>query len=357
MWLMPLAGLSNALAVFAYVHFGHGYDFGMFYQDGMAWNTGAPLYQYPNLNPPLLTVTVFGPLARLPFDLAQGAWLVASLCSVIASFRLIGGELRFKGADMLDTVVLFLVCHGTFLQLWQGQIIWLLLYPVTRAWISFRQSRYVAAGLWLGPAIAVKPSLLLTAIVLAPSVWIVAGMASAALTGLGVLWTGWSPWSAWLETGVSVDWVSQHLNASLWGLATRLELGVARGSGLEHLSTATTVAVLAIGGWCAWRVVQTRGADQRFAGALLWHVLASPLGWITYLPLAVGPAAASWPGSRLAATAFALVCLPLGFASTQVDWPTALVRTAGLIYPVAVLCGWYAFSQAPTPMRAKIPNP
>ena len=56
------------------------------------------------------------------------------------------------------------------------------------------------AGAWLAPAIAVKPILALTPLVLGFPILVTAGALSAALTLIGMAVTGPQPWHDWLAT-------------------------------------------------------------------------------------------------------------------------------------------------------------
>ena len=91
-WLVPVmvfAAAMTALALYAFLHFGHRYDFMIFFQDGRAWNRGEPLYKYENMNPPTLTIAVFAPLARLGFNGARAVWLAVGGLSILLSMRAI----------------------------------------------------------------------------------------------------------------------------------------------------------------------------------------------------------------------------------------------------------------------------
>ena len=348
-WLIPamvFAAATTALALYAFLHFGHRYDFMIFFQDGRAWNQGEPLYKYENMNPPTLTIAIFAPLARLGFNLARAVWLAVGGLGILLSMRAIIREAGLSHHRAIAMIVLFLATHGTYVAITQGQVTFWLLWPVTRAWIAVRHGRHAIGGLWLGPVIAIKPTIALTALLLPWPVWVVAGALSAAITGLGILAAGWGPWAQWLEAGADVDWITQHLNASLWSLAARWEIGQALHVRLRDLSMPVILLVVAVGLLLGWRARRTKDIDRRFTLALLWHALMSPLGWIYYLPLAVGPAAATWRSNRWAIAAFLLSFVPLGFVSVHVAWSAPIVRTMGSIYPAAILCAWVAWSRS-----------
>lgn len=180
----------------------------------------------------------------------------------------------------------------------QGQITWLLLYPFTQAWIALRQGRELAAGLWLAPVIVAKPIVALVALLLPWPVWTTAGIASALLTAVGIAWTGWETLQGWLQALDSVRWITYPANASLWGFVLRIQTGAQLAGGMNNIRELpwwVLGPVIMIGVSVAVMALRARTVDQRMALAFLTMLLMSPLGWIYYAPMAVGPLIASWP--------------------------------------------------------------
>src|SRR5262249_11983461 len=101
------------------------------------------------------------------------------------------------------------------------QLTWILLWLVTRAWLN--ADRPVRAGAWLGVGIAIKPPLALMAVLLAWPIVLTAGSIAAAISLAAVVVTGWSPWREWWQLNHAVSWLSLRPNASLWGVAARIE--------------------------------------------------------------------------------------------------------------------------------------
>ena len=339
---MLLAVPLTMLAVAEYFKRPYVIDFRLFYLEGAAWLAHKPLYSGVNalnMNPPSLTVLLFAPLALIPYRAAQILWFVLSVAAVAGSLRTIARALRLSFEQTLQAAALLILMHGS-LQAWAiGQLTWpVLLYPLTRAWVSYRDGRFGATGAWLAPAIVAKPPLALLALALPAGVWIPAGAISGSVTLATAAFTGLGPWRAWLHAGGQVNWLARPFNLSLWGVAARFTGPKAR---IGDLSIAWIAAVLLVGlaGW--WLAGRERSADRRMFYAGLWSLLMSPLGWGYYLPLVAGPAVAIWPGSPTAVAAYILALLPvggappgdpiadsLGFAGVLLAWYAAARRNA-----------------------------
>jgi hypothetical protein len=338
--LLALACMLTGLAVYGFFAFPAKSDFAVFYQEGLAWTHDAALYQssagFPNLNPPLLTVAVFAPLARVSLRGAQLVWIACELAGLVGAVRIIRTETGRPWPSLVTATALLLLTQGAFIATLQGQLTWLLIYPVTRAWAAYRHDRLIAAGLWLAPAIAAKPPLALLALLLPWPVWMTAGIVAGGVAGLAILVTGFAPWIAWLRLSGAVSWLPSPFNASLWGMAARWS-GRAR---MGELSTGAIAIVIVASSVFAWRAWQQTDRDRRVVLAVLVSVLVSPLGWGYYLPLAFGPALATWPRSGLAWTAYALSLAPVGGGP-------ALPPVLASVCFAAVICAWIAWTRRP----------
>ena len=210
-------------------------DFSMFHATGRQWRTGSAVYtaEQPNLNPPFAVVTLFAPISLLPYRAACILWIGLGCVAVGASARIVARTLNWPGRHAAVAFACVLLTYPAWLVWFQGQMIWLLLYPATLAWRAMREKRHVAAGLWLGPVIALKPPLALAAFVLPWRVWISAGIGSAALTGLSVLWTGPAVWRDWWRFRDAVFWLGLPDNASFLGVVSRAKSGVLLSGGLD----------------------------------------------------------------------------------------------------------------------------
>jgi hypothetical protein len=333
-WLLATATILTSLAVTLFLIHGQRYDFAAFYTDGAAWNRGTALYTRANLNPPSATVAVFAPLARLGFSHAQILWTIAGVVALLASVRVVARELGWGARQTLTQTSLLLVTQAAFLGFAFGQVTWLLLWPATMAWVAYRQGRLRTAGAWFGLLIAVKPTFAIAVLLLSVPVWLTAAGVSIAISALAISLTGWPAWQRWIDMGRSVAWIEDPLSGSIWGMMARFE-GVSR---LGDLSPLSVGFVAVAGAWAASVAISTRQSDRRLICASLFHTAIAPLGWIYYLPLAFGPAAASWPRNRWSWGAFALFCVPIGLIEPK-PFPVLM----GLTYPGALFCALMAW--------------
>jgi hypothetical protein len=350
--LLMAAAWLTAFALFAFWRVGMDRsDFFLFVESGRAWCSGADMYrldQNPNLNPPTAVVVLFAPLARLPYVAAQVIWTIIGAAALFGALRIAASALQLSRTQVLWALGLLNVTHAAFLVWMQGQLTWLLLYPVTRAWLAFREGNQVSAGVWLAPAIAIKPILALLPLVLPWRVWVTAGVASASISLCTILWTGWEPWAAWLHVGSAVTWLEWPPNASLWGVAARLQSGALKTLSMQELHPMALGAVVVAGAFAWLQAVREPNLDRRFTLAVLWTVLMSPLGWIYYLPLGLAPMLATWTHSIALWLAVALLTIP--FHMIQ-DWfaSPAIVRTVGCTYGAAVIIAWLVWTRAHQP--------
>lgn len=334
-WLFLTAAILTCLGIAIFFANGRRYDFAAFYADGTAWNRGAELYSRANLNPPTATIALFAPLARLPFASAQTVWTVAGILGLLASVRVIARELKWSLDQALTAAALLLTSHAAYMAFAFGQVTWLLLWPATMAWVAYRHDRRCAAGAWFGVLVAVKPMFAVSALVLSWPVWTTAGAVSLSISALALFVTGWPAWLRWIQTGRAVSWIEDPLSASVWGLLARFE----QVSRLSDLSIASIAVATGLGAWAVWRALFVTQPDRRLVCAWLLQATVAPLGWIYYLPLAFGPAAASWKNNAVTWTAFCLLCVPLALIEPK-PFPVAM----GLTYPAALVFAWIAWS-------------
>jgi hypothetical protein len=341
--LTLLAAVLCGVALTAFVANARQIDFRLFYLEGLALRHGQPLYlgvHALNMNPPSLTAVVFAPLSLVPFRVAQAVWLALSVAAIGGSVRIVRRELGTSMEQTLRVTAFLLLMHGSLQALALGQLTFpLLLYALTCAWRAFRHGCMAAAGMWLAPAIFIKPPLALLALGLPPVTWIIAGAFSAGATAFTMALTGLAPWRAWLHAGSQVNWLARPFNLSLWGAVARFTSTTARLSDLPSWSLVLG-GVTAVALWV--RAIREPSSDRRFMLAGLWSLLLAPLGWGYYLPLLFGPAVASWPPSGLAIVAYALTWLPVGGAAAGNPWIDSL-GFAGLVL------AWMAWTWRPNP--------
>jgi alpha-1,2-mannosyltransferase len=192
-----------------------------------------------------------------------------------------------------------------------AQISLLLAGPVTAAWIAARQGRQGRAGAWLGLAAAIKPFLLIfVPYFVVKRNWRALqtlAIAAGAMAAAGMLVFGPDAYRDWFSQLPRINWATHYFNASIVGAAERL-FGVSYyATAGRHVWIEWTVilAMMAVVASVTFRhVVERRAADSvpatdvDWAILLLASLLLSPLGWVYYLWIALGPVAAAIGHSR-----------------------------------------------------------
>lgn len=315
----------------------HETDFRTFYDSALSWRLTGEMYPVtdrPNHLTPL-AIVLMTPLTWLPLSTALSVWttggvgaLVWSLFSCVRAHRL-STEQALWGAGACFVLYPATVAWS------EGQVTWYLLWLLTRAWLADSRLR---AGTWLAILVAIKPPLALLAIALPWPIVLSAGAGSIALTVGGVLLAGLAPLRTWYSFSHVPEVMGWPINASLWGIAARLESRTVTNS---HVSAIAIGLILAVGAWSWWRVTSL-SADRRWSAALLWALLVSPIGSIYYLPLGLGPLNASWPRSRLTA-AIALFAIPMPLLGLVSNSPIG-VAIGGSVYGFALLLIFIAWT-------------
>ena len=323
-------------------------SFRAFYDDALSWRLGVDIITdpavLPNLNPPLVAV-LLSPITVVPLKHAFWIWSALGICSIAAGVYAIW-RAKAVPKPRFPWMLGALGASVPGLIAWEdGQVTWLLFYPVTQAWLASRNSSF-RAGVWLAPAIAVKPPLALMAMLLPWGTTLPAGIGSLALTIAAVAVTGWGPWAEWLLLSRQVTWLEWPLSASLWSTAARIQTGQVTGSSLTDLFWYWWIVIPLVAALLVLSVLRTSG-ERRWVLAFFWSILASPLGQVYYLPLVAGPIAASWPVNKAALVALTMLCVPLplwGRLAYSDPLGTVLAASA---YFIAVIVGWMAWCQAP----------
>lgn len=341
--------IATGAAAFELVTNPQNHDLVVFYQSGQAALAGSSYYvadsdNWPNLNPPLVVVAIFAPLAVLPIHWAALVWTLAGLIALGVSLRVVARELRLSRSESLVAACVLLALPGALLAWREGQVTWFLLYPVTRAWAAYRHERLLTCGAWLVPVIAAKPFLGVAALALGAPVAIAAGFGSLALYALSIPVTGWQAWMDWSALSGQVYWLAEPLNASLPGALARLLIAApsdpVRLSDLPPAFVGVWIcAGLAVIGTC----YATVDRNARYLVALLGAILVAPLGWGYYLPLGVG-AAVGWYRQHRTVAPLLGSYLPWGVYGALVNATMAYAPSAypliGSWYTLALLALW-----------------
>jgi hypothetical protein len=312
--LISLAVCTTIFAVYGFFLFPEKTDLLARYREGEAWLRGTALYQQipsKNMFPPWVTVVVFAPMARISFTKVQVLVLALNVAGLLLSVRGIARALGLASQQTVVMTALLLLLHGMFQSWVLGQFTGLMLYPVTMSWIALREQRYISAGAWLAPIIATKPTFIVLALLLPAKAWITSGVCSLLLTLVGVALTGWDVWLVWLHAGGTSVSLPFAFNASFWGIAARWQYPHQTEVALQDLHVAAIAAVLLVIAVLARFVLSQHDPDRRFFFAGMLNNLASPLGWIYYLPLMVGPAMATRPGLAVTLLSCALLMSPM----------------------------------------------
>jgi hypothetical protein len=328
-------------------------DFGKFYYSAGAFLAGADMYgatpatsipvedgdkQFWNLNPPHFHFLIL-PLALLTPWWALSAWALLNIAGLAVSVGAISRELEIRWTYWRGLWLLFglVVCSATGAIVFTGQFTFLLMVPVTLAWVAARRGRWSHAAVWAGVAASVKPFLgVLGLIFLVKKEFrpaAVMGGTIAAAFAAGLLVFGSDAHIAWLARLRDVDWAWASMNGSIAGLLSRaFSDNPLYASVLDAPSVVRAgflVSACAVGGvtaWSLWRTPADQGVDYGFAGLLLAGQLISPLGWIYYLWILLGP---MW----------ALLRVWERDAAGPRVWALALA-VPGLICPVSLVLFW-----------------
>ncbi len=301
-------------------------DFGKFYFSTLAfwqhenmygWNavtthtlsgqyslTGEDLpIDFLNMNPPHFHFLLL-PLISLSPANAYLVWMAVGLLFLGISCQLTLRKLqanKIPWSQQLAWITLF-GCSATPIIFRLGQVTWLLLVPVTLMWLSARQKKWIACGLFLGLLCALKlffllffPYFLLKRNI---TVLSVATLTILAVFGLGLAIFGLENYSHWIASlGQSDTWAWMEVNASLWGFMRRsfatnpllLSLSdiTVEPLKLVWLFLAGSLVVLSVG--VAGFDNSEQKVDRAFVLLLVSAILYCPLGWNYYIPMPLRP--------------------------------------------------------------------
>jgi alpha-1,2-mannosyltransferase len=301
-------------------------DFGIFLHSARTFAAGGSLYPAAasisnrslyrtgqlNLNLPHTHLFIL-PLVALAPGPALAAWMVASLIVLLLCLWSMVSALEWRLPLLLWGAI------GVYLLSWApaaavsltAQLSFLLMGPVTTAWIAARQGRDARAGAWLGLAVAIKPFLLVfVPYFIVRRNWRALGalaIAAAVTVGAGVIVFGVDEYAEWFSQLPRINWATHYFNASVVGAAERI-LGrsyyatIGRHPSVERLVIASATALIVLVTFRHVARARRRGdvqsMDVDWAVLLLSALLLSPLGWVYYLWIALGPIAAAIGHSR-----------------------------------------------------------
>ena len=312
-----VAGLViwNAIHVYLMAANLHMNDFGKFYYSVVAFMQGQDMYgpnpatlipvsatysqQFWNMNPPHFHLLLL-PLARLTPEVALALWMGAGVCCLLISLKLIVREIGLVCTPWTYRLALggLLSFAGTAAMCITGQLAFLLLLPITLAWINLRRGLWTNAGLYLGLAMSIKPFLLifLPYLILQRQFRALAAAGTMALGcfAAGLLVFGVDTHWSWVGAMASSNWAWAGMNTSMLGLLTR---AFAESPHFAPLTVAPACIrplwLMATGFVGIVTLVastsDSTATDRSFALLLLGAQLIGPLGWIYYLWFPLGP--------------------------------------------------------------------
>jgi hypothetical protein len=360
LWLVFYAATGRFMATRMHMN-----DFGRFYYSARLFLDGQDMYgpspatpvmvapnvthAFLNMNPPHFHLIML-PLAVLSPGQALLVWTLASLLSLGVSLLLIVRELavRISAARVLWSLLAMLTFAATGTVVATGQVSLLLLLPVTLAWLAARRGAWARAGAWLGLAMSVKPFLFifLPYFLLRryPGAAVTALLVAAGAFVTGMLVFGLASHLAWLSALGATDWSWAAMNGSILGVLSRTMsespyfTPLVSAPGLVRplwLCGAAIAGVLTLA--AAWRDDSPEAVDRGFVLVLVGAQLVSPLGWVYYFWLPVGPAAAlvaDWLRQRRDRTATA--------GTSAAHWRNVLLWTSlpCLVWPLGLVTAW-----------------
>ncbi len=356
--------LWNGLLVYQMVVGLHMNDFGKFYYSALAFLHGGDMYgpnpatdipqvdghpmQFLNLNPPHFHIPLI-PLAMLRPGIAGAIWGVVSLASLMLSWTLIKREVGLNLGGPWGWRLLLagaLMFAGTGATLVTGQLSFLLLLIVTIVWIQARRGKWVKAGALLGIAASVKPFLLIFlpyfALRRRYRAIVACLLLGAACFAVGILVFGTDVHTKWLQSlSASAAWNWAPMNASISGILSRVFAPSPPYSPVAVMPRSLKASWLLVSGLtflltmlATAKKTAPSSLDRDFALLLVSALLLSPLGWIYYLWLPLGP--------MTALVVEAGRSRPVGSASVRagsVKWRNIFVFAGvpALLVPVAAL--------------------
>lgn len=364
--ILGAAGIGQALFVVA-AWKGAGYvDWHSFWSAGHGCVTGqwslydvetrrtSEQFVYTNLTLPHGHL-LFLPLAALPIDLAAAIWLVANIGAVAISVQIVARE---RGKNLTLGELVWLLASAPLLsQLMTGQVAGLLCLPAVLSWRAVRRGRWSNAGVHIGMLTALKPFLApLCLWLIAKREWKAACIAvttALVLLGTGVVIFGTDSYRDWIVTVQGVSWVPAPMNASWWGVASRLTLNVTPRA-VEPGGGYLAVGLLGV----SFIALATLQALRRLSDCGQWllilasSLLCAPLGW-TYYALWLLPGWMLYGIPRFSAV---LWVLPLWFVINPLEpgWRPASINS---LYGYALLACWWSFRRHNESLSVERPGP
>ena len=249
--------------------------------------TGRFVELNPNLNHPAVVVAL-APLTRLSPVGAFWLWTVLSVAALVGLGLILVKEWRpVSGRGALVTVALIATFPGVLYTLQLGQLGLFMAIAVALMWRWVRAGRWAAAGWVFGVLVALKIFLFPLGLLFLPrgsrrGILTAAGGALA-VSLVALPFVGVDEYRNWIATLAHIDWFAHTLNTSLTSLLDR----VIAGDLPRWAPYAMTAGVVAAAAAATLRPASSELArrDRNFALLCVAAIVASPLGWLYYLPM------------------------------------------------------------------------
>jgi hypothetical protein len=182
-----------------------------------------------------------------------------------------------------------------------SEMTFVLMLPLALLWRAWRNGRWTTAGTWLGLLVSLKLFfLVIVAWLLLRRQWRALGACLAsvvALVAFGSAVFGPGTYRLWVESLGTVGWQWMAMNASWPGFVSRMFVSGGKIAPMtlmpavvRPLTVCGVAFILAATLAATWKAPDdVAGRERTLAILLLGAVLASPLGWVYYLPLAYAP--------------------------------------------------------------------
>jgi Glycosyltransferase family 87 len=319
-------------------------DFDSFWRSAVALRHHTDLYRtgstLPNLDPPVLAV-LLAPLAGLDALTAYHAFALLNAVLVVGSVIVVADRATVRPGWAMVAVAALLMSSPLQGTVALGQVYGLLTAALTVAWLAQRHGRSGWAGVALGLAVALKPSLvplLLWPLLRRDRRTLLAALgAGAVATAVGIVAGGWTATVEWLRLLGSFQVTGYLDNDSLVALAVRFHLPSWPGYLVGGVLLGITL----------WRA--PRRPDHAVWSIASAALLLAPVAWNNYLVL-LAPSVPMLLGRRQRRAAVALLALPV----IGIEWvlllpagDSILTRSGMSLYCGMLLSYWAVLTFAP----------
>ncbi len=292
-------------------------DFGKFYYSIVAYIDGQNMYgpnpatlmkispgfymHLWNLNPPHFHVVLY-PLGYLSPHTALGFWVGINFIAGLISFMIIAKNHPANPTARHRKLIFLLLMgfSGTSILFVTGQLVLLLLLPLTLAWSEIRKGNWRGGGILLGLVCSIKPFLL----IFVPYFFLKRQyaalvnffMAIVVCFLVGYIIFGSQAHVQWIEGLMSINWYWKNLNGSIFGFLSRTFSPNPIFALVIHAPGIIAPLWLFLGGiitiftyWVIYFDTTKHSVDRAMLLLYLAAILVTPAGWQYYVFFCLGP--------------------------------------------------------------------